>query len=142
MGNTVSSIFGKASENSPLKEFEKRKSIAEVKTVHTPLKFNNGNPLLNNSVIKEISERRKSNKSFIEEKKFIEDNQDKVNEIFEKNRFEKKESKTYHQTFNQTFNINVKAEPNQDTRSIADAVIERFREQARGALFDIVEEVH
>ncbi|GFR17891.1 phage tail tape measure protein [Trichonephila clavata] len=80
------------------------------------------------------------NKSFIEEKKSIEGNQ--VNEIFEKNRFEKKESKTYSQIFHQTFNINVKAEPNQDTRSIADAVIERFREQARGALFDTVEEMY
>ncbi|MGL9779576.1 MAG: hypothetical protein ACR5K5_05010 [Wolbachia sp.] len=54
----------------------------------------------------------------------------------------KKESKTHNQTFNQTFNIIVKAEPNQDTRSIADAVIERFREQARGALFDVVEEIN
>ncbi|MCA7010478.1 phage tail tape measure protein [Wolbachia endosymbiont of Tribolium confusum] len=141
LGNTVGSIFGKVAENSPLKEFEKRKSIvAEIKTVHTPLKsgiLSNGNPLLNNSIIKEISKR---NKSFIEEKKSIEGNQ--VNEIFEKNRFEKKESKTYSQIFHQTFNINVKAEPNQDARSIADAVMERFREQARGALFDTVEEMY
>jgi len=64
LGNTVSSIFGKVAENSPLKEFEKRKSIvAEIKTVHTPLKsgiLSNGNPLLNNSIIKEISKRNKS----------------------------------------------------------------------------------
>ncbi len=141
LGNTVGSIFGKVAENSPLKEFEKRKSIvAEIKTVHTPLKsgiLSNGNPLLNNSIIKEISKR---NKSLIEEKKSIEGNQ--VNEIFEKNRFEKKESKIHNQTFNQTFNIIVKAEPNQDARGIADAVIERFREQARGALFDTVEEMY
>lgn len=98
--------------------------------------------MLNNNIIKEISEKNKSNvriKSFIEEKKSIEGNQDKVNEIFEKNRFEKKESKTHNQTLNQTVNIIVKAKPHQDTNSIADAVIERFREQARGALFDIVE---
>ncbi|GFR25800.1 phage tail tape measure protein [Trichonephila clavata] len=135
MGNTVGSIFGKVAENSPLKEFEKRKSI--VAEIHTPLKSSISSNLSNNSAIKEMSER---NKSFIEEKKSIEGNQ--VNEIFEKNRFEKKESKTYSQIFHQTFNINVKAEPNQDTRSIADAVIERFREQARGALFDTVEEMY
>ncbi|GFR28388.1 phage tail tape measure protein [Trichonephila clavata] len=133
MGNTVGSIFGKVAENSPLKEFEKRKSI--VAEIHTPLKSSISSNLSNNSAIKEMSER---NKSFIEEKKSIEGNQ--ANEIFEKNRFEKKESKTYSQIFHQTFNINVKAEPNQDTRTIADAVIERFREQARGALFDTVEE--
>ncbi len=144
MGSTVGGVFGKVFENSPLKEFEKRKSIvAEIKT---PLKssiFNNGNPLLNNSAIKEMSERSRNNvkiKSFIEEKKSVKDNQ--VDKVFEKNRFEKKESKTHNQTFNQTFNIIVKAEPNQDARSIADAVIERFREQARWALFDTVEEVH
>lgn len=135
MGNTVGSIFGKVAENSPLKEFEKRKSIvAEIKT---PLKSSISSNLSNNSAIKEMSERSRNNKSFIEEKKSIEGNQ-----VFEKNRFEKKESKTHNQTFNQTFNIIVKAEPNQDARSIADTVIERFREQARGALFDTVEEVH
>ncbi|GFT84959.1 phage tail tape measure protein [Nephila pilipes] len=133
LGNTVGSIFGKLFENSPLKEFKERKSI--VAEIHTPLKSSISSNLSNNSAIKEMSER---NKSFIEEKKSIEGNQ--VNEIFEKNRFEKKESKTHNQTFNQTFNIIVKAEPNQDTHSIADAVIERFREQARGALFDTVEE--
>ncbi|MFP3015914.1 MAG: phage tail tape measure protein [Wolbachia sp.] len=143
MGNTVGSIFGKVAENSPLKEFEKRKSIAEI---HTPLKSsisNNENSLLNNSAIKELSERSKNNvkiKSVIEEKRSIEDNQ--IDKAFEKSRFEKKELKTYNQTFHQTFNINVKAEPNQDARSIADAVIERFREQARGALFDTVEEMY
>ncbi|MGL9779081.1 MAG: phage tail tape measure protein [Wolbachia sp.] len=143
MGSTVGSIFGKVAENSPLKEFEKRKSIAEI---HTPLKSsisNNENSLLNNSAIKELSERSKNNvkiKSVIEEKRSIEDNQ--IDKAFEKSRFEKKELKTYNQTFHQTFNINVKAEPNQDARSIADAVMERFREQARGALFDTVEEMY
>ncbi|WP_353270921.1 hypothetical protein [Wolbachia endosymbiont (group A) of Hedychridium roseum] len=92
-----------------------------------------------------MSERSKNNvkiKSVIEEKKSIEDNQNKIDKAFEKSRFEKKELKTYNQTFHQTFNINVKAEPNQGARSIADAVIERFREQARGALFDVVEEIN
>ncbi|WP_341812636.1 phage tail tape measure protein [Wolbachia endosymbiont (group A) of Conops quadrifasciatus] len=142
LGNTVGSIFGKVFENSPLKEFEKRKSIVtEIKAVHTPLKSSISSNLSNNSAIKEMSERSRNNvriKSFIEEKKSIEGNQ--VNEIFEKNRFEKKESNN--QTFNQTFNIIVKAEPGEDTNSIANAVIERFREQARGALFDTVEEMY
>lgn len=47
-------IFGKVSENSPLKEFEKKKSIAE-REIHTPHKnsiSNNENSLLNNSGIK------------------------------------------------------------------------------------------
>ncbi|WP_264735749.1 phage tail tape measure protein [Wolbachia endosymbiont (group A) of Rhinocyllus conicus] len=143
MGNTVGSIFGKVAENSPLKEFEKRKSI--VAEIHTPLKSSISSNLSNNSAIKEMSERSKNNvkiKSVIEEKKSIEDNQNKIDKAFEKSRFEKKELKTYNQTFHQTFNINVKAEPNQGARSIADAVIERFREQARGALFDVVEEIN
>ncbi|GFR11866.1 phage tail tape measure protein [Trichonephila clavata] len=67
MGNTVGSIFGKVAENSPLKEFEKRKSI--VAEIHTPLKSSISSNLSNNSAIKEMSER---NKSFIEEKKSIE----------------------------------------------------------------------
>ncbi|WCR59277.1 MAG: hypothetical protein PG978_000713 [Wolbachia endosymbiont of Ctenocephalides felis wCfeF] len=144
MGSTVGSIFGKVGENSPLKEFEKRKSI--VAEIHTPLKdsiSNNENSLLNNSAIKELSERSKNNvkiKSFIEEKKSIENN--KVEKVVEKNSFEKKESKTCNQTFNQTFNVIVKAEPSEDTNSIANAVIEKLREQARGALFDIVEEAN
>lgn len=90
-----------------------------------------------------MPERSKNNvkiKSFIEEKKSIENN--KVEKVLEKNSFEKKESKTCNQTFHQTFNINVKAELHQDARGIADAVIERFREQARGALFDTVEEIY
>ncbi|WP_353272705.1 phage tail tape measure protein [Wolbachia endosymbiont (group A) of Urophora cardui] len=143
MGNTVGSIFGKVAENSPPKEFEKRKSI--VAEIHTPLKSSISSNLSNNSAIKEMSERSKNNvkiKSVIEEKKSIEDNQNKIDKAFEKSRFEKKELKTYNQTFHQTFNINVKAEPNQGARSIADAVIERFREQARGALFDVVEEIN
>ncbi|GFY65140.1 phage tail tape measure protein [Trichonephila inaurata madagascariensis] len=61
LGNTIGSIFGKVAENSPMKEFEKRKSIAEI---HTPLKSsisNNENSLLNNSAIKELSESMSSN---------------------------------------------------------------------------------
>ncbi len=75
VGNTISSVFGKISENSPLKEFEKRKSIVtEIKAVHTPLKsniLNSENPLLGNSIIKEFSKRNQNSfriKSLIEEK--------------------------------------------------------------------------
>lgn len=66
------SVFGKVLGNSPLKEFEKRKT--EVKAVHSPLKsniLNSGNPLLSNSIIKEFSKRNQNSfriKSLIEEK--------------------------------------------------------------------------
>jgi len=148
MGSTVGSIFGKFA---PLKEFEKRKSIvAEIKAVHTSIKSNiisNMDPILNSGIIKEISKRSQNNlrvKSVIGEKSSVENDKSKVMTDFAKSKFENKEqkilSKTQHITNNYT--INIKAEPNQDARSIADAVIERFREQARGALFDTVEEVH
>lgn len=123
MGSTVCSIFRKFA---PLKEFEKRKSI--VAEIHNPLKSSISSNLSNNSAIKEMAESSRNNNSLIEEKKSIE-----VDRVFERNRFEKKESKIHNQTFNQTFNIIVKEESNQDARGIADAVIERFREQARGS---------
>lgn len=151
MGSTVGSVFGKVFENSPLKEFEKRKSIvAEIKAVHTPIKSNiisNMDPILDSGIIKEISKRSQNNlrvKSVIGEKSSVENDKSKVITDFAKSEFENKEqkilSKTQHITNNYT--INIKAEPNQDARSIADAVIERFREQARGALFDVVEEIN
>ncbi|GFQ98258.1 phage tail tape measure protein [Trichonephila clavata] len=59
LGNTVGSIFGKVAENSPLKEFEKRKSI--VAEIHTPLKSSISSNLSNNSAIKEMSESMSSN---------------------------------------------------------------------------------
>ncbi|WP_386086920.1 phage tail tape measure protein [Wolbachia endosymbiont (group A) of Norellia spinipes] len=140
MGNTVSSTFGKISENSPLKEFEKRKSIVtEIKAVHSPLKsniLNSGNPVLGNSIIKEFSKRNKNSfrvKSLIEEKKFTESNK-----IFARSKFENKEqNKTQNITNNYT--ISIKAEPNQDVRSLADEVIKRIREKSRDVLFDTVE---
>lgn len=145
VGSTVSSIFGKFA---PLKEFEKRKGI--VAEIHTPIKSNiisNMDPILDSGIIKEISKRSQNNlrvKSVIGEKRSVENDKSKVITDFAKSKFENKEqkilSKTQHITNNYT--INIKAEPNQDARSIADAVIERFREQARGALFDIVEPVN
>ncbi|MGL9761038.1 MAG: phage tail tape measure protein [Wolbachia sp.] len=139
-GNTISSVFGKISENSPLKEFEKKKT--EVKAVHTPLKsniFNSGNPLLDNSIIKEFSKRNKNSfrvKSLIEEKKSTEN--DKILADFARSKFENKEqNKTQNITNNYT--ISIKAEPNQDVRSLADEVIKRIREKSRDVLFDTVE---
>ncbi|WP_353285231.1 phage tail tape measure protein [Wolbachia endosymbiont (group A) of Beris morrisii] len=140
MGNTINSIFGKISENSPLKEFEKRKT--EIKAVHTPLKsniLNSGNPLLGNSIIKEFSNRNQNSfriKSLIEEKKLTEN--DKILADFARSKFENKEqNKTQNITNNYT--ISIKAEPNQDVRSLADEVIKRIREKSRDVLFDTVE---
>ncbi len=139
LGNTVGSIFGKVFENSPLKEFEKRKSIVtEIKAVHTPINssiFSNGNPLLSNSVMKEISERRKN---LIGEKKSTES--DNLAD-FAKSKFEHKEqNKTQHITNN--YHINIKAEPNQDVRSLADEVIKRIREKSRDVMFDTVDPIY
>ncbi|MFT4313537.1 MAG: phage tail tape measure protein [Wolbachia pipientis] len=138
IGNTVSSIFA---ENSPIRKFENNGNVVNKLSENSI--FSNGNPLINNSAVKQFSENSKSNfenfkvKSVVEEKRAIE--QEKVEKEFKKSRYENRESKVYNQAFYQTFNINIKSE---DVRSVADAVIERFREQARGALFDIVEELH
>ncbi len=138
MGNTVSSIFA---ENSPIRKFENNGNV--VNRLSKNSIFSNGNPLTSNSAIKQFSENSKGNfesfkvKGVIEEKRAIE--QEEVEKAFKKSRYENRESKVYNQAFYQTFNINIKSE---DVRSVADAVIERFREQARGALFDIVEELH
>ncbi|RDD34802.1 Phage-related minor tail protein [Wolbachia endosymbiont of Cylisticus convexus] len=139
------SVFGKVLGNSPLKVFEKRKSIVtEIKAVHSPLKsniLNSGNPLLGNSIIKEFSKRNQNSfriKSLIEEKKFTESDNDKVFADFARSKFENKEqNKTQNITNNYT--ISIKAEPNQDVRSLADEVIKRIREKSRDVLFDTVE---
>ncbi|WP_265017107.1 phage tail tape measure protein [Wolbachia endosymbiont (group B) of Endotricha flammealis] len=145
LGNTVGSIFGKVFENSPLKEFEKRKSI--VAEIHTPLKssiLSNGNPLLNNSIIKEFSKRNKNSfrvKSLIEEKKSTES--DNLAD-FAKSKFENKEQKLLNKTQNITnnYHISIKAEPNQDVRSLADEVIKRIREKSRDVMFDTVDYIY
>jgi len=151
LGNTVGSIFGKVFENSPLKEFEKRKSIVtEIKAVHTPLKssiLSNGNPLLNNSIIKEFSKRNKNSfrvKSLIEEKKSTESDNDKIFADFARSKFENKEQKTMNKTQNITNNytISIKAEQNQDVRSLADEVIKRIREKSRDVMFDTVDPIY
>jgi len=144
MESTVSSAFGKISGNSSIKKFKDNGSVVNELSKNSI--FSNGNPLTNNSAVRQLAESSKSNpkvKSVIEEKRSTE--QDEVERTLKeliKGRCKDKESKVYNQAFYQTFNINVKAEPNQDIRSIADAVIERFREQARSALFDTTEELH
>lgn len=128
------SIFGKVLGNSPLKEFEKRKT--EVKAVHTPLKsniLNSGNPVLGNSIIKEFSKRNKNSfrvKSLIEETE--------SDKIFARSKFENKEQNRT-QNITNNYTISIKAEPNQDVRSLADEVIKRIREKSRDVLFDTVE---
>ncbi|MDG7056553.1 MAG: phage tail tape measure protein [Wolbachia endosymbiont of Penenirmus auritus] len=146
MGNIVGSIFGKVSENSPVKEFEKRESVVtKIKAVHTPINSNilsNGNPLLSSSIMKEMAERRKNNKSLIGEKKSTEN--DKIIADFAKSKFENKEQKILNKTQHITnnYHINIKAEPNQDVRSLADEVIKRIREKSRDVMFDTVDPIY
>ncbi|OJH31507.1 Phage-related minor tail protein [Wolbachia endosymbiont of Armadillidium vulgare] len=140
------SVFGKVLENSPLKEFEKRKT--EIKAVHTPIKsniLNSGNPVLGNSIIKEFSNRNQNSfriKSLIEEKKSTEN--DKIFADFATSKFENKEQKIMNQTQNITNNytISIKAEPNQDIRNLADEVIKRIREKSRDVMFDTVDPIY
>ncbi|WP_265023365.1 phage tail tape measure protein [Wolbachia endosymbiont (group A) of Epistrophe grossularia] len=146
MKNTVSSIFGKVSKNSPVKEFEKRKTVISLvdgeasNVLSKNSVFNNGNPLSNNNVMKEISKNSWNNvkiKHAIAEKKSVVD---------EKNLKEYVKSKYENKTFNQTqhnyFNISVQAAPNQDVRSLADEVIKRIREKSRDVLFDTIDPVY
>ncbi|WP_339048004.1 hypothetical protein [Candidatus Mesenet endosymbiont of Phosphuga atrata] len=152
IGNTVvsplKSVVGKKlSENSPLKEFEKRRSSLSENDISKNSTLKSINSPLNNSVLTEFS-RNKDFKinSVIEEKKFAESNSkddtDKIFKEFIKSKFENKEEKTLNKTQHNHFNISIQAAPNHDTRSLADEVIRRIREQARSALFDIVEEVY
>ncbi|MCM1002568.1 phage tail tape measure protein, partial [Wolbachia pipientis] len=102
--------------------------------------LSNGNPLLNN---KEISESGKSIignakiGSIIEEKSSVADDLEKVLKDCEKCKYEQK---IFNQTF--TFNISIKAEPNQDVRSLADEVIKRIREKSRDVMFDTVDPIY
>ncbi|WP_395461578.1 phage tail tape measure protein [Wolbachia endosymbiont (group A) of Therophilus tumidulus] len=97
--------------------------------------FSKGNPLLNNNAFSGISNSRTNIESVITEKSSVENNSEKVLKDFEKC-----EQKIFNQTF--TFNISIKAEPNQDVRSLADAVIKRIREKSRDVLFDSVEPIY
>lgn len=98
--------------------------------------FSKGNPLLNNNAFSGVSNSRTNIiESVITEKGSIADNSEKVLKDCEKC-----EQKIFNQTF--TFNISIKAEPNQDVRSLADAVIKRIREKSRDVLFDSIEPIY
>ncbi len=98
--------------------------------------FSKGNPLLNNNAFSGVSNSRTNIiESVITEKGSIADNSEKVLKDCEKC-----EQKIFNQTF--TFNISIKAEPNQDVRSLTDAVIKRIREKSRDVLFDSIEPIY
>lgn len=143
MGNTVGSIFGKVSENSPVKEFEKRKTVISLidgknsSILSQNNIFNSRNPLLSNSALKEISQNSSNNVKIthaITEKKSIADEKNLKEYIKDKY-----ENKTFNQTQHNYFNISIQAAQNQDVRSLADEVIKRIREKSRDVLFDTVE---
>uniref|UniRef100_UPI003872DC93 hypothetical protein n=1 Tax=Wolbachia endosymbiont (group A) of Volucella inflata TaxID=2954065 RepID=UPI003872DC93 len=98
--------------------------------------FSKGNPLLNNNAFSGVSNSRTNIiESVITEKSSAGDNSEKVLKDCEKC-----EQKIFNQTF--TFNISIKAEPNQDVRSLADTVIKRIREKSRDVLFDSIEPIY
>ncbi len=102
---------------------------------------------MNNSIIKEFSKRNKNSfrvKSLIEEKKSTESDNDKIFADFARSKFENKEQKTMNKTQNITNNytISIKAEQNQDVRSLADEVIKRIREKSRDVMFDTVDPIY
>ena len=94
--------------------------------------------MLGNSIIKEISERRKN---LIGKKKSTES--DNLAD-FAKSKFENKEQKILNKTQHITnnYHISIKAEPNQDVRSLADEVIKRIREKSRDVMFDTVDYIY
>jgi len=130
--------IGKLFNDSPLKAFETPLETKIGKVVAESNVLSNENPLLNN---KEISESGKSIVgntkigSVVEKKSSVEGNSEKVLKDCEKC-----EQKIFNQTF--TFNISIKAEPNQDVRSLADTVIKRIREKSRDVMFDTVDPIY
>ncbi|WP_264337045.1 phage tail tape measure protein [Wolbachia endosymbiont (group B) of Chorthippus brunneus] len=128
--------IGKLFNDNPIKALEK---TVEAKigsaTSENRNVFSKGNPLLNNNAFSGISNSRTNIESVITEKSSVADNSEKVLKDCEKC-----EQKIFNQTF--TFNISIKAEPNQDVRSLADAVIKRIREKSRDVLFDSIEPIY
>ncbi|WP_374699022.1 phage tail tape measure protein [Wolbachia endosymbiont (group B) of Limnophora tigrina] len=135
--------IGKLFNDSPLKAFETPLETKIGKVVAESNVLSNENPLLSN---KEISESGKSIigntkiGSVVEEKSSVADDLEKVLKDCEKCKCKQKESKIFNQTF--TFNISIKAEPNQDVRSLADTVIKRIREKSRDVMFDTVDPIY
>ncbi len=130
--------IGKLFNDNPIKALEK---TVEAKigsaTSENRNVFSKGNPLLNNNAFSGISNSRTNieSASVITEKGSVADNSEKVLKDCEKC-----EQKIFNQTF--TFNISIKAEPNQDVRSLADTVIKRIREKSRDVLFDSIEPIY
>nr|WP_237350091.1 phage tail tape measure protein [Wolbachia endosymbiont of Cylisticus convexus] len=130
---------GKLFNDNPIKALEKpvEAKIGSTTSENRSI-FSKGNPLLNNNAFSGISNNRTNiieSASVITEKSSVEDNSEKVLKDCEKC-----EQKIFNQTF--TFNISIKAEPNQDVRSLADAVIKRIREKSRDVLFDSIEPIY
>ncbi|BET37238.1 phage tail tape measure protein [Wolbachia pipientis] len=127
--------IGKFFNDSPIKALEKPVEAKIGSATSENNVFSKGNPLLNNNAFSRISNSRTNIASVITEKSSVADNSEKVLKDCEKC-----EQKIFNQTF--TFNISIKAEPNQDVRSLADAVIKRIREKSRDVLFDSIEPIY
>ncbi|WP_264685203.1 phage tail tape measure protein [Wolbachia endosymbiont (group B) of Parapoynx stratiotata] len=127
--------IGKFFNDSPIKALEKPVEAKIGSATSENNVFSKGNPLLNNNAFSRISNSRTNIESVITEKSSVADNSEKVLKDCEKC-----EQKIFNQTF--TFNISIKAEPNQDVRSLADAVIKRIREKSRDVLFDSIEPIY
>ncbi|WP_264685606.1 phage tail tape measure protein [Wolbachia endosymbiont (group B) of Watsonalla binaria] len=131
---------GKLFNDNPIKALEnsvEAKIGSTTKIISENNVFSKENPLLNNNAFSGISNSRTNieSASVITEKGSVADNSEKVLKDCEKC-----EQKIFNQTF--TFNISIKAEPNQDVRSLADAVIKRIREKSRDVLFDSIEPIY
>lgn len=127
--------IGKFFNDSPIKALEKPVEAKIGSATSENNVFSKGNPLLNNNAFSRISNSRTNIESVITEKGSVADNSEKVLKDCEKC-----EQKIFNQTF--TFNISIKAEPNQDVRSLADTVIKRIREKSRDVLFDSIEPIY
>ncbi|MFP3015719.1 MAG: phage tail tape measure protein [Wolbachia sp.] len=128
---------GKLFNDNPIKVLEKpvEAKIGSATSENRNI-FSKGNPLLSNNAFSRISNSRNNiveSASVITEKSSAGDNSEKVLKDCEK---------CEQKIFNQTFNISIKAEPNQDVRSLADAVIKRIREKSRDVLFDSIEPIY
>ncbi len=131
---------GKLFNDNPIKALEnsvEAKIGSTTKIISENNVFSKENPLLNNNAFSGISNSRTNieSASVITGKGSAADNSEKVLKDCEKC-----EQKIFNQTF--TFNISIKAEPNQDVRSLADAVIKRIREKSRDVLFDSIEPIY
>ncbi len=128
---------GKLFNDNPIKALENSVEAKIGSTTSENNVFSKENPLLNNNAFSGIPNSRTNieSASVITGKGSAADNSEKVLKDCEKC-----EQKIFNQTF--TFNISITAEPNQDVRSLADAVIKRIREKSRDVLFDSIEPIY